>query len=200
MANLVMSLSGSPSPNTRLAELISGYLIHRLTQYLSREGWIATIMSKATRKIDSRQLSFEEMLTGCGLYPVPRPPQSSPGSLHCDPTLRDALAAALAACGKDRYQVAMEMSRLTGAEISKPMLDAWTADSKDGHRFPFAYAAAFEVVCGTTALQELLAGLRGSTILVGEDVLLAKLGRIQQLEDQFRLEKQKLKKQLGEKP
>lgn len=103
---------------------------------------------------------------------------------------------AIKATPKDRFQIAADMSRLTGQAITKHQLDAWTADSKEGHRFPFEYAAAFEQACDTTCLQELLAAKRGSTILVGEEVLEAKLGRLSMLEEELRRQKAAIKNQM----
>jgi hypothetical protein len=44
---------------------------------------------------------------------------------------------------KKRLQIAEEMSILTGQRITERMLDSWTAESKELHRFPLAFVAAF---------------------------------------------------------
>jgi hypothetical protein len=129
-------------------------------------------------------------------FDVPVAPAPIGGSLDYALELRHVLSDALKKSPKSRYQVAAEMSELTGQEITKAMLDAWTAESKTPWRFPFEYAAAFESACETTALQELMCRKRGSRILVGEDVLLAELGRLEKTEAEIALRKRLLKDRL----
>lgn len=129
-------------------------------------------------------------------FDVPVAPAPVGGSLDYAVELRHVLSDALKKSPKSRYQVAGEMSELTGQEISKAMLDAWTAESKTPWRFPFEYAAAFESACATTALQELMCRKRGSRILVGEEVLLAELGRLEKAEADIGLRKRLLKDRL----
>jgi hypothetical protein len=40
-----------------------------------------------------------------------------------------------------RYQVAAKMSELLDVDITKTMLDSWTAESKEQHRFPALFFA-----------------------------------------------------------
>lgn len=87
-------------------------------------------------------------------------------------------------------------AELIGQDISKYQLDAWTAESREGHRFPFEYAAAFEVACETTALQELLARKRGSRVLAGEDAILTELGRIEKQKVELAVRERLLKERI----
>ena len=118
-------------------------------------------------------------------FGVPRAPEPVSGSLDYAAELCGTLTEMIAdAMRRDvirsRHDLAARMSELTGQEITKTMIDAWTAESKDAWRFPFQYAAALECACDSTRLQELLGRKRGSRILVGEDNLYAELGRVQQ--------------------
>lgn len=131
------------------------------------------------------------------LFEVPRAPEPIGGSLNYDAELRHALSDALKRTPASRYQVAAKMSELAGASISKEMLDAWTAESKTPWRFPFQFAAAFEAACETTCLQELLARKRGSRVLVGEEALLAEMGRIQQAKDELAARERALRRLIG---
>jgi hypothetical protein len=133
------------------------------------------------------------------LFEVPRPPAPTGGSLDYDAELRHTLSDALKRTPASRYQVAAKMSELAGASISKEMLDAWTAESKTPWRFPFQFAAAFEAACDTTCLQELLARKRGSRVLVGEEALLAEMGRIQQAKDELVARERALREQIRRK-
>lgn len=113
------------------------------------------------------------------LFDVPVAPAPVGGSLDYSRELCHVLAEAITRSGTSRYQIAAAMSELCGHDVTKSMLDAWTAESKEPWRFPFEFAAAFEVACGCTSLQELLGRKRGSRILVGRDALLAEWGRVQ---------------------
>lgn len=112
------------------------------------------------------------------LFDIPRAPAPTGGSLDYATELRNVLSEALKKTPQSRYLIAARMGELTGQDISKSMLDAWTAESKTPWRFPFEYAAAFEAACETTCLQELLGRKRGCRILVGEEALHAELGKV----------------------
>lgn len=133
------------------------------------------------------------------LFQIPSAPAPTIGSLNFAVELANFLTEAMRRSGHNRYQIAARMSELTGEDITKTMLDAWTAESKAGHRFPFEYSAAFEVACETTGLQELLGRKRGSRILVGKDNLFAELGRIHAERAELAEREKTIKKQLGEK-
>lgn len=128
------------------------------------------------------------------LFEVPLPTPPTAGNLDLDVPLREALCGALKHADGDRHGVAAHMSRLTGREISKYMLDAYTAQSRDDHNFPLRYAAAFEVATGSFCLTHLLAKARGCKVLVGDEALLAELGRIDQMEAELRAQKSALKR------
>ncbi len=53
-----------------------------------------------------------------------------PVSLNIDLQLRNALALALKKSNLDRWGFCAEMSRLTGVEVSKHGLDAWTSEAR----------------------------------------------------------------------
>lgn len=112
------------------------------------------------------------------LFEVPIAPAPVEGSMQCADELCVVLNDAITASAKKRYEIAAVMSELLGRDITKAQIDAWTANSKTDWRFPFEYAAAFEVACDCISLQELLARKRGTRILVGEEALLAEMGRI----------------------
>ncbi len=119
--------------------------------------------------------------------------EPGPGSLDYGTELRHVLSQALKKTPKSRYEVAARMSELVGQEISKSTLDAWTAESKSNWRFPFEYAAAFEVACDmTTALQELLCRKRGSPLPIGDEALYAQLGRLDWAERQLREQRKEI--------
>lgn len=130
------------------------------------------------------------------LFDIPHAQAPTPGNLDLDVPLRHALSDALKHCDFDRYQVAAEMSRTTGRDISKYMLDAYTADSRSDHNFPFRYATAFEQATGSFCLTNLQAKARGCEVLVGDEALLAELGRVEQMETELKQQKAALKRYL----
>lgn len=118
------------------------------------------------------------------------------GSLNYSIELRHVLTAAIRRSPHSRGAIAARMSELIGEEITKAQLDAWTAESKTPWRFPFAYAAGFEVACESIDLQELLARKRGSRLLTGPDVLYAELGLIAKQRSELDEREDLLKRQL----
>ena len=127
------------------------------------------------------------------LFEVPTAPSPAAGSLNFDIELRALLSETLRLCQKDRYQVGADMSRLLGREVSRYMLDAYTAESREANNFPLNYAAAFEVATESHALTEFLSRKRGCRLLVGEDAILAELGRIERTKTELAVRERALK-------
>jgi hypothetical protein len=134
----------------------------------------------------------KDLFTG-DLFEVPRPPPATEGSLSLGLELRHTLNEAIKRCGKSRYELAAKMSELLAQDVTKVQLDSWTAESREGWRFPFEYAPAFETATNTYALLEMLAAKRGARVLVGEEALLAELGKIERQEQELRARKQALR-------
>lgn len=120
------------------------------------------------RPADDRQLDLFSI-------PIPR---TRAGSLRCDNQVAHILSEVLKDSDVSRYEVAARMSELTGKDITKFMLDSWTAEAREGHRFPLEFAAAFEQATNSYALTEMLADLRGCRVLVGKEALDAYLGQL----------------------
>jgi hypothetical protein len=130
------------------------------------------------------------------LFEIPAPPAPGGGSLNFDAQVCAALSDTLKNCPHDRYRVAADMSRLLAREVSKNMLDAYTAESRDAYNFPLNYVAAFEVATESFALTQLLAKLRGCRVLVGEDALLAELGRVKKAQEELAVRERALKERM----
>jgi hypothetical protein len=70
-------------------------------------------------------------------FPVPETPRTDAGGLDISMSIRDALVETLSAAsvqGMDRYEVAALVSRLSGRDMSKNMLDRYCAPSADDYR------------------------------------------------------------------
>lgn len=89
-----------------------------------------------------------------------------------DGALRELVTALLKQCpNKKRPQIAGEMSLHAGQQISKRMLDDWTAESKKPARFPACFVQAFCEVTQDDRLQRHLLSERLRRLLsLGESV------------------------------
>jgi hypothetical protein len=132
------------------------------------------------------------------LFEVPVARAPLPGALAVGPALRHLLADLLKASPRQRFEIAAHMSELTGQEITKHQLDSWTADSREGWRFPLEYLPAFEVAVQTHDLTAWLADLRGCKVLVGKEALDAEVGKLERLRDEAGRKIKQLKHAMGE--
>lgn len=132
------------------------------------------------------------------LFEVPVPLRATPGALSVGPALRGLLSDLLKRCPMSRFEVAARMSELTGEHISKHQLDAWTAESREGWRFPLEYLPALEEAIHTHDVTAWVANLRGARLSVGREALETQLGKVAQMRDELARQERALKKLLGE--
>lgn len=132
------------------------------------------------------------------LFEVPVPRNPTPGALAVGNALRHLLSDLLKDCPKSRFEIAAQMSELLGHEITKHQLDSWTADSREGWRFPLEYLPAFEVAVSTHSITAWLADLRGCKVLVGKEALDAEIGKLERLKEDAGRKIKQLKHVLGE--
>jgi len=139
-------------------------------------------MAKKQQRIDSPQMDldvFGLIRNVSERQAAAAAVKADAGKYNVDVRVRELLSAALKACPLSRWEAAGKMSELLGVEITKAQLDSWTAESKENHRFPFAYAAAFCVTVGDKSLLRLLAELCGGYYIEGEDAIRLELGKIE---------------------
>lgn len=132
------------------------------------------------------------------LFEVPVPTTPMPGALNFNLVLRRLLSDLLKACPLSRELVAARMSELTGDQITKHQLDSWTAESREGWRFPLEYLPAFEVAVETTGLIAWVANVRGGKILMGKEALDAEIGKLERLKEDAGKRIKQLKNAMGE--
>ncbi|WP_239947019.1 hypothetical protein [Dyella terrae] len=80
--------------------------------------------------------------------------------------------------GMDRHEVAAVASRLTGKDVTKNMLDSYTAPAREDFNCPLWLAPVLEVVCKATSLASWHAGIHGGRLTVGAETIDAEIGRL----------------------
>ena len=98
-----------------------------------------------------------------------------PGSGDDDATIRATLTDSIKRCPKKREVIADEMSYLLGRQISEAMLNAYTADSKENHRWPAAWTRTFCQVTGDWRLMQCVAERAGLRLIDARQAKLLEL-------------------------
>ncbi|MBN1495908.1 MAG: hypothetical protein JXA07_04010 [Spirochaetes bacterium] len=144
------------------------------------------------RKPDPGQLSIFDVIRKINSHDKPS------GSFDIDRELREAISASLKQCSLSRYQVVARMSELIGTDITKTMLDSWTAESKELHRFPAIFLPAFCEATGSTEPLKVLARTAGVFILPGSEALRSEIQHLEEEISRKRKEKQRRQAFLSE--
>lgn len=131
------------------------------------------------------------------LFEIPQPVLAVPGQGNYSVQVSELVGEMLKAADIDRYEVAARMSRLSGDDVSKAMLDAWSSPARTDHNLPFYRAALLEEVCASHLLTNWLVALRGGRVAYGRDALLAELGRLERNRDASARQARELKRRLG---
>src|SRR3954452_9678274 len=102
-----------------------------------------------SKPADARQLSLEPLF-----FEVPQTPTPEAGKLAIGTRLRELLGEVLADTKSrsdgslDRYEVATRISRLSGRDVTKNMLDRYAAPGADDWRFPLEALPALVIATG----------------------------------------------------
>jgi hypothetical protein len=100
--------------------------------------------------------------------------------LNIDLLFRTTLAKAIKESSLSRIQIAAKMSEALDVEITKTMLDSWTAESREGtNRFPACYLPIFCHVVGSIEPLKVLADLIGCFVVEGKEALLIEKSKLQ---------------------
>ncbi|WP_342596348.1 hypothetical protein AAGT95_09630 [Salinicola lusitanus] len=132
------------------------------------------------------------------IFAVPMPVVPAPGSGNYAAQVSELVGIVLKECPIDRYEVASQMSRLSGDDVSKNMLDAWSSPARADHNIPFYRVPLIEEVCSSHAFTDWLVHQRGGRVAYGREALHAEYGRRQQMMDQLKADMRKLKQLMGE--
>lgn len=113
-------------------------------------------------------------------FTVPPTPRPESGGQDIAGAVRETLAAVLADAGRrghDRFDVAAQVSRRAGRDMTRNMLDRYTASDGDW-RFPLEALPALTQATGDFRLLELVAEQCGCRLLRGEEAMLAEIGAL----------------------
>jgi len=149
-------------------------------------------MSKMKKKIDIGQMNIFEILQNLNNQQK-AVQEGIPGRLNIDLQIRELITQALKRTKLSRYEVAGKMSELLAKEITKAQIDAWSAESKEGHRFPLSYLPAFCEATGDTTIMKFIAEKCGGFYIENEEAIYTELGRIEQVKKEL-TEKEKFLK------
>ena len=138
-----------------------------------------------------------DSLTG-DLFEVPQPAAPIDASMDYRQEVAGLISKMLKEADGDRHDVAAQMSRLSGREVSKYMLDAWSSESRETYNMPFCEAALLETACHSHELTNWLTGKRGGVLLIGREALNAELGKLERLKGDAAAKIRDLKKMMGE--
>lgn len=121
------------------------------------------------------------------LFEIPQRAVSAPGTMDFRPVVSELIATMLAEAsrvGMDRHEVAAQASRLSGKDVTKNMLDGYTAPAREEFNCPLWLAPVLETVCASTDLGNWHASVHGGRMLVGAEALDAEIGRVMRESEQ----------------
>jgi len=138
-------------------------------------------MEMNKKKIDIRQLDIFSLIEELSRKQAEAAASPSiNGKASIDATVRAIISDSLKRSPLSRYEVAARMSEILGVEITKSQIDAWSAESKENHRFPFVYTASFCMATGDKTLVRYMAQLCEGYFIEGREALHLELGRIEE--------------------
>ncbi len=118
---------------------------------------------------------------------------SSAGSLAgLERAICEMVATMLNSDDRPREVLAAEVSRLVDEDVSRAMLDAYSSPAREGHKVPMSRALALVVVTRRHDLLDPIMRRIGAGLLVGDEVLTARLGQIDRQMEKLKAERRKL--------
>lgn len=94
---------------------------------------------------------------------------------------------------RSREVLAAEMSVLLDEDITRAMLDAYASPAREGHRVIMSRFLALVAVCGRHDVLDQVLRPIGASLLVGDEVLTARLGHIERQMEELRAEAERLR-------
>lgn len=145
-------------------------------------------MVKFKQRIDLNQASLFEYLQN--LQEEHQKPTIE-GSMDIDRRFRESINEGIKRSNLSRWQIVSRMLELTGTDITKTMLDSYTAESKEGHRFPAVFLPAFCEAVNYTEPLKILGMPVGVFVLPGPEALRAEIQKFEEAIKKNTAEKKK---------
>lgn len=137
---------------------------------------------------DPRQMSLLDMLERAQEI---RDEEPEEGTLNLHVRLCHALTGAIRKSGLSRWEIAGRMSHLLGFEITKFMIDGWTAESKEARRIPAEYLPAFCAATGCREPLQILTDAAGLFCMPGPEALRAEIQKLREQERKVSAERRR---------
>lgn len=109
--------------------------------------------------------------------PLYRAPQPDPGSMNDEGLVRGIVTGCIRKSSKSREQISEEMSRLTGSTVTVRMLNSYTSEAAEQHRWPSQYTRAFCHVVEDWSLLRCIVERAGFHMITHAEADLLALGR-----------------------
>lgn len=139
---------------------------------------------------------YRDMFTN-DMFDVPQAAATVPASMHYGAEVAALVGQMFTESGLDRHQIAQKMSVLTGRDVSKNMLDAWTSVSRDAYNIPFYLVPVAEAACQSHTMSGWLADRRGARLAVGMDAVRAEYGKLKAVSDDVQKRMRLLQRMMG---
>jgi len=121
---------------------------------------------------------------------------AEPESFDVSDHFRGEMKRAIRGCSLSRYEIASKMSELLGRDITKTMLDAWLAESKEWRNIKAIDLNAFCEVTGTLDPFRALLRPTGADVVEGKDRDRLELVRIQEKRKKMEAKEAELRRRL----
>ena len=124
----------------------------------------------------SNQMSFLTMLENDSF---------EPGEFDIDSKLKTWASKAICKSEMSRWEIAGKLSEMVNYDVSKSMLDAWTAESKESHRFPASIVPALCIVTGDYNGMRIMARTCRCSLLETKDAMFVEIAKMEKQKDQL---------------
>lgn len=141
-------------------------------------------MGKAKRRLEQLGFDFEALTT----------PEGEAAMAGFEARTNVLVGEMLNSDGRDRYQLAAEVSKLLGEDISKAMLDAYSSPAREDHRVPHSRLAAIIAVTGRYDLFDHHCRQFGCAVVTGRAMDTVELGHLEQEKRQIEARMRELRK------
>ncbi|MDE2595982.1 MAG: hypothetical protein KGL44_03795 [Sphingomonadales bacterium] len=111
-------------------------------------------------------------------FAAPQPAREAAALAGLEQRICRAVGTILNSDSRPREILAAEVSVLLDDEVTRPMLDAYSSPARDGHKVPMSRFLALVAVTHRHDVLDRLMREIGAAVLVGEEILTARMGQI----------------------